>query len=478
MVLSNKPFREPTRRTSRALRTVSLLLVLALLAVACGGGEQVATPDGNPGQLNDPSRSTGEIESVESDAVETAPTTSTTTTSTTTTTTIPETTTTTEPPPFATVQISTAGSDDNFGEPGAPVRSLQRALQRLEPGGTIEFEPGVYPNTTINGVVGLPGRPIRLVGGPGVQFLGDSFSEDAGILVQNSSNLEIIDMTVSGALWGIYVQNSNGITIRGNTVTDVGQEAIRIKDGSFNIVIDNNSISNTGRRTDTGTPNGEGIYIGTGTPGGVDLINNVIISNNTIDAVTDEAIDIKTPSTNISIVDNTITNVDTHTSGAIVIHLNNEASDDPNISLERNIVRGVTRSSEFRDGNCLVVQATVTVINNVFHDCQHRGVYLRGSSGVATLLHNTFIDSGGFGAIVDEGLGMEMVSENNLGVAGSGNQQASADDFTSLDSGNYRPSAEAATVFNTAAALGVTVDLFGATRSTTGEVTYGAVETG
>ena len=453
---------------------VSLLLALALVAVACGS-EQVALPDGDvEAEQNEPERNVG-VGELESGTVETAPTTTPTTS---TTTTVPETTTTTEPPPLATVRISASGDDANFGAPGAPVRSISRAVQRLEPGGTIEFEPGVYPPTTIDGVFGAPGQPIRLVGGPGVQFQGVSFSQDAGILVQNSGNLEILDMNVSGALWGIYVQNSSGITIRGNTVSDVGQEAIRIKDGSSDIVIDDNSISNTGRRTDVGTPNGEGIYIGTGTPGGIDLVDNVIISNNRIDSVTDEAIDIKRPSTNISIIDNTITNVVTNTSGAIVIHLNNVGSDDPNISLERNVVRNVTRSSEFQDGNCVVAQASVTIVNNVFHDCQHRGVYLRGSGGLATVLHNTFINSGSLGAIVDEGLGMDMESENNLGVPGPNNQRVDPSDFVAVDAGDYRLSENADPVFNTAAALGVTDDLLGVARDLAGEVTFGAVETG
>ena len=161
------------------------------------------------------------------------------------------------------MSISATGDDSNSGGPSAPVSSIERALARIEPGGTIEFAPGIYGPLTISGVAGLPDQPIRFVGGPGVEFRGASFSEDAGILISDSSNIEISGMAVTGSLWGIYVQNSFGVSIQGNTVFGIGQEAIRIKDGSSDIIIDNNRISDTGRRTDNGIPNGEGIYIGT-----------------------------------------------------------------------------------------------------------------------------------------------------------------------------------------------------------------------
>ena len=377
---------------------------------------------------------------------------------------------------MATVSISASGDDANAGGPGAPVASVEQALTRLQPGGTIEFEPGVYAPLTLTNIAGLPDQPIRFVGGPGVEFRGFSYDADAGILVQDSSNIEISGMSVSGALWGIYVQNSTGVSIRNNDVFDIGQEAVRIKDGSSNVVIDGNRISDTGRRTQNGVPNGEGIYIGTGTPGGVDLVTNVVISNNIIDGTTDEAIDIKRPATNISIVDNTITNIVTNTSGAIVIHLNNEDSSDPNITIERNVVRDVTRSSEFRDGNCIVAQTTVRIVNNVLHNCQHRGIYLRAPNGLATILHNTFLNTGSIGAIVDEGLGMQMIAENNLGVSGEDNLQASASTFVAPEQGDYRVAPSVGGDVGSARSLGVVDDFLGSTRSTTGTVTYGAIE--
>lgn len=395
------------------------------------------------------------------------------TTTSTTTTTVPPT---TEPPLFSTVHVSPGGDDDNFGEADAPVASIDRAIARLAPGGTVEFAPGEYPPLVLQGIDGGAGQPIRLLGGPGVEFRSSRYDADAGILVSNSHNIEIVNMTVRRSLWGIYVEASTAIAILGNDIADIGQEAVRVKAGSSNVLIDGNRIADTGLRTDQGIPNGEGIYIGTGTPSGEDQVSNVTISNNELSNIRDEAIDLKFPVSNITVTDNTISNIVTHTSGAVVVHLNSDSGADPNIVIERNIIRNVTRASEFRDGNCIVTATTVRIVNNVLHDCEHRGIYLRGEQGQAEILHNTFLNTGSLGAIVDEGLGIDFVSSNNLGTSGDTNLEATASDFVAADQSDYRLDPAVASEFADAESSDVTDDLFGIERGRSGSVTFGAVE--
>lgn len=463
MQLLSTYLRSLQRRLCRLRFAVPVLLFVVLIA-ACSSSDKGALNPGN--QSGDQTAPTTETAGAGVTTTSNAPTTTSTT----------EAPTTTVPPPLSIVQISPAGSDANFGGADGPVASIERAIERLAPGGTIQFAPGQYRPLIISGLDGTADSPIRLQGLPGTEFRADGYSADAGILIENSSYIEVVGMTVRQALWGIYVSNSTGILILDNDVADIGQEAIRIKDGSSSIVIDSNRIADTGRRTDQGVPNGEGIYIGTGTPGGVDLVSDVVISNNIISGITDEAIDIKTPATGISIVDNTITDIVTHTSGAIVVHLNNELESDPDISIERNIIRDVTRSSEFQDGNCIVAQVTVRIVNNVLHDCQHRGIYLRGSAGLATILHNTFINAGAIGGIVDEGLGIDMVSENNLGVGGATNIPVDPSAFLSLDLGDYRLDPSLVNQFQVPPLNQVLDDLLGQDRTADAEVTVGAIE--
>ena len=375
------------------------------------------------------------------------------------------------------VFIAPNGDDGRSGEgAGQAVGSLDRALSILAPGGTVVFQPGTYEPLRIEGVNGAAGSPIRLEAAGAVEFRDQDYKSGAGILIRNSQHIEVVGMTVRRSLWGFYIENAHHVTVRANNVGDIGQEGIRIKAGSSNIRIDGNTVADTGRRTDKGEANGEGIYIGTGTPAGVDHVKNVVVINNHILRTTDEAVDVKRPSTNIDIIGNTISDVVTQTSGAIVVHLNGDQGGDPKINVERNVIRNVTRSSPYRDGNCIVAQVTVRIVNNVLQNCQHRGIFLRGSAGTATVMHNTLHNTGSLGTIVNEGRGMNVVSENNLGADGSTNRTANADAFVDPNGGNLRLRDNAPADLRSAPNKGVSNDITGARRPGSGAVTFGAYE--
>ncbi len=375
------------------------------------------------------------------------------------------------------VFVAPNGNDGRSGEgAGQAVASLDRALSILAPGGTVVFQPGTYGPLKIDGVNGSAGSPIRLEAAGAVEFRDDDYRSGAGILIRNSQHIEVVGMTVRRALWGFYIENAHHITVRANNVGDIGQEGIRIKGGSSNIRIDGNTVADTGRRTDKGEANGEGIYIGTGTPAGVDHVKNIVVINNRIMRTTDEAVDVKRPATNIDIIGNSISDVVTQTSGAIVVHLNGDQGGDPKINVERNVIRNVTRSSPYRDGNCIVAQVTVRIVNNVLQNCQHRGIFLRGSGGTATVMHNTLFNTGSLGTVVNEGRGMRVVSENNLGADGDANRSASADVFVDANGGNFRLRDNAPADLRSAPNKGVSNDVTGARRPGSGAVTFGAYE--
>ena len=313
----------------------------------------------------------------------------------------------------AAVYVAANGDDSNPGTQQQPVGSFARAVELSDPGHSIVFAPGTYAPLRITNVNGTSNNPIRIVGTDGVEFRSSSYSREAGILVRDSTNIEIVGVEVRHALWGVYIQNSHGIKLLDSDIGDIGQEAVRIKDASSHVLIEGNSITDTGRRTDNSHANGEGVYIGTGTPGNVDQVTNVTVRNNSIARLTDEAVDIKIPTTNITIEGNTITDVHTQTTGAVVVHLNSTRSGDSNISVVGNSVSNVTRSSPYRDGNCIVTMTTVRIANNTLTDCQHRGIFVQGSAGTATIVNNTLRNAGSLGDIVDDGRGMSIVSRDN-----------------------------------------------------------------
>ena len=213
----------------------------------------------------------------------------------------------------------------------------------------------------------------------------------------------------------MYIDNAHGISLLNSDIRDIGQEIVRIKGGSSDILVEGNTIADSGRRTDNSHANGEGVYIGTGTPSNVDRVTDVTVRNNVITRLTDEAIDIKIPSTNVTIVGNTITDVHTQTTGAVVIHLNSRTSADSNILIDGNTISDVTRSTPYLDGNCIVAAATATIQNNTISNCQHRGIFVQGSAGTATVRNNNLSNTGSIGGVVDGGSGLSLVASNNVG---------------------------------------------------------------
>ena len=225
----------------------------------------------------------------------------------------------------------------------------------------------------------------------------------------------MIGVSVREALWGVYIDNAHGISLLDSDIRDIGQEIVRIKGGSSDILVEGNTIADSGRRTDNAHANGEGVYIGTGTPSNVDRVSNVTVRNNVISGLTDEAIDIKIPSSNVTIVGNTISNVHTQTTGGIVVHLNSTTSANSNIRIDGNTISNVTRSTPYRDGNCIVAAATVTIVNNTIRNCEHRGIFVQGVAGTATVRNNTLSNTGSIGGIVDDGKGLSLVASDNSG---------------------------------------------------------------
>ena len=450
----------------RAVVLRAIAAMGCLVLVSCGSSDpepirQATAAGGEPSTFEG---STLEVDESTTSSIADAARNTASPTTTSTTTTIPE---------FAEVVLAAPGV--NSGEPNV-VTDIASAVDILAPGGTIVLGPGTQPSLQCVGIIGDPSRPLQIVGADGAVLRGESHSSDAALLISESAYIDIRNILAEHALWGIMIESSEGIAIANNVVRDVGQEAVRVRDGSSQIRIINNTISDTGQRSDIAEPNGEGVYIGTGTPSGVDVVTDIEIVGNDIFRIADEAIDIKVAVSDVLIADNRISDVATATSGAVVIHLNASAdSSDPNIVVERNIIRNVTRTSPYRDGNCIVAATTVTIVNNVIHGCEHRGIYLRGEGGVATIQHNTLIETGTDGAIVDEILSSTVVSQNNLGAGGEENHAlVHLSDLVDPTVGDYRLQATAQ-VPKIAPSVGVLEDFTGELRPSE-LVTFGAFE--
>ena len=126
----------------------------------------------------------------------------------------------------------------------------------------------------------------------------------------------------------------------------------------------------------------------------------------------------KVPVSDVEIRNNTITDIHTDTSGAIVVHVESGFSAaDANIVISGNQISNVTTGSNYRDGVAIVLGSSAVVSGNTITGMQHFGVRIedagpQGGNIVATIEDNSF-----------ESIGIEPVwqASNQATVRLSGN---------------------------------------------------------
>lgn len=191
---------------------------------------------------------------------------------------------------------------------------LSSALQRVNPGDTIQLAPGTYTGPFTINRSGSDGALINLQGptsgSPAVLTCG-TLNSGYALHVDSADYWRIKYLTVTECKKGIVLDDANYVLLHKLLIDQIGQEAIHVRIFSSNNRIQYCTIRNTGI-TDPGI--GEGIYIGssvdnwsTYTGGEPDRSDNNLIQYNVIGPnVRAEAIDIKEGTTGGRILFNTI----------------------------------------------------------------------------------------------------------------------------------------------------------------------------
>ena len=275
-------------------------------------------------------------------------------------------------------------------------QTLTQALLNASPGDVFVLGGGDYDPVDVSGVNGTSAQPIiiRAVTDANPPVFSTHRYHDgpfnAGIELANSNFVEIHDVHVRHSLWGILVDNSSDIVLDDVDVENIGQEAVRVRAEGNNAIserieIRNSRIGDTGNRPDDQHGSyidfGEGIYLGDGNSvsSGGEVVRDVTIERNEIFGTTSEAIDVKATVRDVTIRDNTIYDIDTGTTGAVVIHADGtrnsngtRVGDDPEIVVIGNDIRDVTRRTDrYSIGSAIVTATHAHIENNTIHNVQH-----------------------------------------------------------------------------------------------------------
>lgn len=369
------------------------------------------------------------------------------------------------------LHVTLDGDDAHAGtDPTRPLRTVEAAIAVAGPGDTVLVGAGTWPRLTVRDLAGTPDAPITLRPAPGAEgevwFSHGDRAAEFGIWIERSQWLVLDGIGSRDSLWGIRILASSGITVRNSVITDTGQEALAVLDGSTDIVIERNLIQRTGLVL---SQFGEAVYLGTGGETS-DGTARIVVRDNELADLTAEAVDVKAFVTDVVIERNLIHDVATANSGAVVVGIGERVYPDPNVVIRDNRIWNVTTTSQYSDGNGISLSAPATVVNNVIWNVQHRGILADGNfvnpdARTVRIFHNS-VWNWGIAAIEvwDSDTPADPDIRCNVGPDLPGNVAATADLYVDAAAGDLRLRPGAAGVDACASPGLVDVDIEGTPR--------------
>lgn len=140
------------------------------------------------------------------------------------------------------------------------IAGLKKALVEARPGDSIVIAPGNYEGKYVLSESGTEKKPIVITGTDTETVLGAGSHNSGYVFYLKGSYCKIKNLTIQNGLKGIIVEGASNNSLENLTVKNIGEEAIHLRSFSSNNLISECNITNTG----INRPGyGEGIYIGT-----------------------------------------------------------------------------------------------------------------------------------------------------------------------------------------------------------------------
>ncbi|MCR4275698.1 MAG: right-handed parallel beta-helix repeat-containing protein [Candidatus Wolfebacteria bacterium] len=329
-------------------------------------------------------------------------------------------------------------NSSSYGTESNPWCTIQYGISIISGGDNLIVKNGTYNESfTITGPSGNSAKSteIKAYSGHTPKLLGNGINTGrmkfSGVSYMNLSGFEITNYNQ-----GIWIENSDHMIIENSSVHHVGQDAVSIHNNSSYITIQNNLIHDTRQWQ----YNGEGIYIGTGSGGLQDNTNNILVKNNTIYNIVDEAIELKPGTHDITVDGNLIYNTPDigATVGAIEVNQSNHTDgkgwdSNPNHIIKNNIIH--TGYTAIRAGT------GSTIYNNLIYNinANHYGIYVdnlwAGDSGYARKIYHNTIDMPNSKAVYISAGTTDV--KNNIGLSIINNIATSDSYYINKANGNY-----------------------------------------
>lgn len=335
-----------------------------------------------------------------------------------------------------------------YGSVSSPWCAINYAISRIAGGDTLYVKGRTYRESVyINGPSGTAAAPTSVRAYPGhtVTILGAGVSSGR-VKIENTSHITFDGFIITNFNQGLFVDNSHHITIQHTTVHHIGQEGIGIHMDSSFITIQNNTVHDTRQWQ----YNGEGIYVGHGSTASKDNSHHVTVRNNTIYNVTDEAIEIKPGTHDCIVEGNDVSRALRDPSysgpGAGSIQINQSVNGNQIWAADPH---HIVRNNSVHDTKIGIQAGTgVTVYNNILYniDPAYPGIRvdnINGDSYTRKIYHNT-VDLPSERAILVKAGSVEIL--NNIGPATPGNIATSDAYYVDKFMANYRLAAGTAPI--------------------------------
>ena len=370
------------------------------------------------------------------------------------------------------------------GSISSPWATVDHATSVMNGGDVLYIRGGTYSQIfDIYGPSGSAGYPTTVEAYPGetpvfnANNIGGSAHSLDGLNWFVIGGLTIMSNNI-GMIVG-YAGACTNVVLTNMTFADIGQQGFQIEHNSYNILVVNSTVHDTG----LWTYNGEGMYIGEGDSSGIlDNAHNITIQGCTVYNTKDEGIELKGGTYNVTVQGNVLYSdnlaQDSYGAGGGAIEVDEEGTynywpSNPNQVVAGNLVYNTYIGIRAATGG--------QYYNNIVYNVTNNGILINNTGGQSAnanytrYVYNNTVDVPQSIAIVNSGVPASIL--NNIGPAGAYNLATSSSYYLNGLLHRYHlvagsaPIGAGTNLFNV-----VPTDFDGSARPNTGPFDIGAYE--